>query len=234
MWRSFLALLLVTLLGGCSMSMSPTYQSLPVSPTPKVKVTHTPKPISEITLPASTPDPTCLPPCFYGIIPGKTTLTETAALLGVPSPDHEALLWETKASRRSWYAPSQYLANHIWFQDEIVRSIVIREQRDVTFQEVVNRYGEPEVTAIGNPDAMYMGDLFLLYPSKGMAFMGRFRSDQDGAVWYTPMPDVFVDSEIYFPPMPAASLTAKIVQQWNASGTILGIFPWRGFRHSVR
>ncbi len=228
-----LGLLSVVLLTGCAIQVSPTVQSMPSSPTRKVAATFTPKPISRITLPASTPNPKCLLPCFYGIIPGRTTVTETASLLGVPYPSHEALTWETKAPRRPWYTSDRYLPNQIWFDNEVVSSIAVHEQQDVTLQEIVDKYGEPEAITIGNPDIFNLADFILIYASKGIAFLGTFQPGEITYAQYTPTPDIFVDSEVYFPPIPAINLTPRIVTQWGHGDTVEGIYPWRGFGHPV-
>ncbi len=229
-----LSLLGVTFLAACTVQVSPTYQPIPASPTRKVGATFTPKPISEITLPASTPNPECLPPCFYGIIPGKTTLTETAALLGVPSLYYEGPVWFTKAPRRPWYNPNQELANHIWLDENgVVSSIEVYEQQDVTLQEIVNKYGAPEAITIGNPDILNLADFILIYASKGVAFLGRFQPGDLHYAEYAPTPDIFVDQEVYFPPMPVTSLTPRIVTHWWMGDTVEGIYPWSGFGHPV-
>ena len=230
-----LGLLSLALLAGCSAPFPPTYQSVPISPTPKVEVTiiRTPTPVSEITLPASTPDPKCLPPCFYGIIPGKATLTETASLLGVTSPSEEALVWWTKVPQRPLYASGRDLPDHIWFRNGLVSSIVIYEQQDVTLQEIVNKYGGPEAITIGNPDIYNLTDFILIYASKGVAFMGTYQPGDIPYNQYTPTPDIFVDSEIYFLPMPVAGLTPEIVVRWRMGDSVEGIYPWRGFGHPV-
>ncbi len=233
MWWLFLFSLSVTLLTGCIVQLSPTYQEASISPTRKTEATLTPKPISEITLPASTPSPKCLPPCFYGIIPGKTTLTEAGSLLGVASPDEESLGWWTKAPQRPWYAAGQLLPSNIWFRNGLVSSINIYEQQDVTLQEIVDKYGAPEAVTIGNPDIYNLADFILIYASRGVAFLGKFQPGDIPYKQYTPIPTILVDQEIYFPPMPAASLTPEIVVRWQMGASVEGIYPWRGFGHPV-
>ncbi len=228
-----LSLLCAALLASCTVQVSPTYPAVPASPTHKVEATFTPKPISEITLPTSTPNPECLPPCFYGIMPGRTTVTETAALLGVSNPSHEALTWETRAPRRPWYASNRYLPNQIWFDNDVVSSIAIHEQEDLTLQEIVDKYGAPEAVTIGNPDIYNLADFILIYASRGVAFLGKFQPGEIPDEQIAPTQGILVDSEVYFPPMPAASLTPEIVVSWRMGASVESIYPWRGFGHPV-
>ncbi len=233
MRRLLLSLLSATLLASCTVQVSSTYQPVPASPTPKVGATFTPKPISDITLPASTPDPKCLPPCFSGIIPGKTTLTEAATLLGVTYPNEEGIGWWTKAPQRPWYTAGQELPSNIWFRKGLVSSIVIYEQQDVTLQEIVDQYGAPEAVTVGNPDMYNVANFILIYASKGVAFMGTFQPGEIPYEQIAPTSDILVDRTIYFSPMPAAGLTPEIVVGWRMGNSVEGIYPWRGFGHPV-
>ena len=191
-----------------------------------------PTPIPEFALPTITPNPKCVPPCFYGIIPGRTTLTQTLSLLGASplqvNPEGN-LRWQTIDPPRPWRPESRAADNFIWFQNGIVSSIRLVEQEKISLGDIVSRYGEPAAVAIGRPGHVDLLDFMLIYPSQGLAFMGRKQPvSDDESQEFTPSPDILVVDRIYFPPMPSGQLTKEVVESWAAS-VLIDLYPWPGF-----
>lgn len=225
-----LAILALSL--GCTPAVSSTIQ-----PTMTQEQAASPTPIPEFALPAITPDPECVPPCFYGIRPGQTTLTDTLALLGASplqvNPEGN-LRWQTVDPPRPWRPESRVAYNFIWFVNGIVSSIQLVEPEKINLGEIVSQYGEPAAMAIGKPGHVNLLDFILVYPAKGLAFMGRKEPvTDDESKEFTPSPDILVVDQIYFPPMPSDKLTKAVIESWAAS-VLIDLYPWPGFGKSVR
>lgn len=217
---------------GCMVNSSDTGQP-PVSIETVAWLTPTP----EFTLPASTPDPSCVAPCFFGIRPGQTTITETLALLKATTiqvGQNDVLRWKTLAPARPWRPEARTFTNFIWFKQGVVSSIQIVEQREISFKEIVDEYGEPSAVAIGKPGGgVTLLDFILIYPSQGLAFLGRKEPvSDDKAIEFTPTSDILLATKIYFPPMSPTALSQKYVGSWAAS-SLIGLYPWLGFGKSV-
>lgn len=190
---------------------------------------------AEFTLPSATPNPACLPPCFYNIVPGTTTITEAFRLLGATSlqignQNDGALIWTTQRPPREWRPEDTLVENNISFRQGIVSSIRIRPQQDITLQSIVSKYGDPEAVAVGKPGgSTALFETILLYPTKGLAFFGRWQPQSDFRTEvYTPHPETLVDSEIYYPPVGSTNLSVDDVNKWRAS-YVTDIYPWPGF-----
>ena len=196
-----------------------------------------PTPIPEFVLPTITPDPKCVPPCFYGIIPGRTTLTQTLSLLGASplqvNPEGN-LRWQSIDPPRPWRPESRPAYNFIWFRTGIVSSIQLVEAEKVDLGEIVSQHGEPAALAIGRPGHVNLLDFILIYPTKGLAFIGRKEPvTDDESKEFTPSRDTLVVERIYFPPMTSDRLTKGVVESWAAS-VLIDLYPWPGFGKSVR
>ncbi len=230
---SVLALFVLTV--GCTGATLVTPQPSPsISVTPTLSTTR-----SEFTLPSVTPDPTCLPPCFYTIEPGETAITDAFRLLGATTlqfgdQNDGALIWKTKPPAREWYAKSTFLENRISFIRGVVNSIQLYEKQDITLQSIVSKYGDPEAVAVGRPAGpLSLFDTILLYPTKGLAFIGTWSPQSDTRTEvYTPHPETLVDSEIYFAPMNFTMLSVDDVNKWRAT-YVTDIYPWPGFGNLI-
>lgn len=198
-------------------------------------VTETPAPIGSFKLPAMTPVPGCMPPCFHGIVPGKTTIAEAFRLVEATSlqtgnQNDGALIWETQRPPREWNTKGVSVENSISFRQGIVNAIRIRPQQDITFQSIVEKYGNPEAVTVGRSGGpSQLVDTVLLYSSKGLAFIGTWLPHLDTrADVYTPHSETLVDSEIYFAPVSPTDLSVDDVNRWRAT-YVDEIYPWPGF-----
>jgi hypothetical protein len=163
-------------------------------------------------------------------------MTETLALLGASplqvNPEGN-LRWQTVDPPRPWRPESRAAYNFIWFANGIVSSIQLVEQEKISLGEIVSQYGEPAAMAIGKPGHVNLLDFILVYPAKGLAFMGRKEPvTDDETKEFTPSPDIPVVGQIYFPPMPSNQLTKEIVESWAAS-VLIDLYPWPGFGKSA-
>ena len=224
-------LALLVLIVGCTGVASVTPQTS--TPIPVTTARSTMR--AEFTLPSATPDPACFPPCFYNIVPGKTTITDAFKLLGASSlqfgdQNNGALIWKARPLAREWYARNAFLENRISFLQGVVSSIWIRAQQDMTLQNVVTKYGNPEAVAVGSPGGPSpLFDTVLLYPTRGMAFIGRWLPQSDTRTEvYTPHPETLLDGEIYFVPSSPTDLSVDDVNRWPAT-YVTDIYPWPGF-----
>ncbi len=228
---------LLTVLGilalslGCTPAVSSTIQ-----PTRTQEQAASPTPVFEFVLPRSTPNPGCVPPCFHGVIPGQTTMTDTLALLGASpqqvNPEGN-LRWQTVDPPRPWRPESRVAYNFIWFRNGIVSSIQLVEAEKIDLGDIVSQYGEPAALAIGRPGHVNLLDFILVYPVKGLAFIGRKEPvTDDESKEFTPLPDILVVDQIYFPPMPSDKLTKEVIESWAAS-VLIDLYPWPGFGKSA-
>ena len=87
--------------------------------------------------------------------------------------------------------------------------------------------------AIGRPGHVNLLDFILVYPAKGLAFMGRKEPvTDDESKEFTPLPDILVVDRIYFPSMTSDKFTKEVVGSWAAS-VLIDLYPWPGFGKSV-
>ncbi len=215
--RSALGLLpvvIVLFVSGCT-------GSVPTSPpaTSLLRATPTPR----YTLPAATRDPKCLPPCFRGIVPGRTTLTETLAILNISVNQIKSgqFQWESAQSRRY---------NFVLFDRGIVNSIVIVSNEQDTFQDIVRMHGEPEAVVTGSPGGGTAWEIIVMaYPSRGLAYLGNvLPSEDEPPRHFVAEPDTRVTDQIYFMPGTAADL-AKLYAWKGPACALVSVEQWRGF-----
>ncbi len=229
--RLLLVLVILVLNWGCTSAASSTIQ-----PNVTQEQLASPTPVPEFVLPGDTPNPGCVPPCFHGVIPGQTTMTDTLALLGASprqvNPEGN-LRWETVDPPRPWRPESRAAADFIWFKNGIVSSIQLVEPEKVDLGQILSQYGEPSAMAIGRPGHVNLLDFVLVYPAKGLAFIGRKEPvTDDESKEFTPSRDIPVVGRIYFPPMPSDKLTKDVIESWAAS-VLIDLYPWPGFGKSV-
>jgi hypothetical protein len=143
------------------------------------------------------------------------------------------LRWPSIDPPRPWRPESRQAYNFIWFRQGMVSSIQLVQQDTLTLGQIVAEYGEPAALAIGRPGQINLIDFIAIYPSQGLAFMGRSEpaSDDERAA-FTPTPGIVIVNRIYFPPMPETELTRDVVESWAAS-VLFDVYPWPGWGQSV-
>lgn len=91
-----------------------------------------------------TGDP-CSPPCFWGIIPGRTTEADVMGILQEKGVYDSCETWDHRSSGgRKGIRCEGFVID---FTDDVVQGIAFAPSLDITAQEVIARYGEPERVA---------------------------------------------------------------------------------------
>jgi hypothetical protein len=143
------------------------------------------------------------------------------------------LRWQTVDPPRPWRPESRAATNFIWFENGIVSSIQLVEPEQIDLGEIVSQYGEPTAVAIGRPGHINLLDFILVYPEKGLAFIGRKEPvTDDERKEFIPSPDILVVERIYFSPLPSSRLTKDVIESWAAS-VLIDLYPWPGFGRPV-
>jgi hypothetical protein len=117
----------------------------------------------------------CAPPCWYGIVPGKTTGEEAWYLLRENPFVHQGSLARATDRRGrtdfAWQSSKGSGPNRASLQDNVVQVLAIVPDFPLTLSEVVGRLGDPpRVLAVFTPfeiaDRGY--HIVLYYPSQGV------------------------------------------------------------------
>lgn len=137
-------------------------------------------------------DTSCDPPCWYGIIPGKSAKDDVKLLLQkIPDVDPNSIE-DTAITTGGIYDHIKWRSDSgdgdfsgvIYFRDGIVASIGIGPKKGaINLEDAIEKFGEPEFTyaykETGEIDRMV---IFLLYPTNGYMLLynsGQFRSGSD-------------------------------------------------------
>lgn len=181
-------------------------------------------------------DSPCSPPCWYHIIPGKTTEEEVPGLLEqIPALDQER---STKIGPWSVYSGiyvidfhGNYQSGEIKIKDGLVNRITLVGDFNLSLEKTIDGFGPPDqiVSTIRMTGDVQTKSLYLLYPEAGLVI----RVDQSGfkpitvekadrvdAVYFV-NPQTFFDlltqsPEIFYP-----SELAEQSSPWPGWGTVL-------------
>ena len=111
----------------------------------------------------------CEPPCWYGIIPGRTNLAETEKIImGMDffTNDGSIVLDETN-SVITWYGGEGNNA-YLYYQDEIIQMIHFYFKEGTSLGRILERFGEPNGYFLSEDDEAYVITIF--YPERGIVF----------------------------------------------------------------
>lgn len=163
----------------------------------------------EITL--LTGDP-CLPPCWYGIVPGETTIEDVKVALPTLSFVDEESINEHKYTyssglewSMSWLSlRNRKEAGEIWFDETgLVSRIGHYWGRDVELKELIDIYGPPDGLLMLYHPEQWPIPVRVIWFSQGVA--GHTRTNVDD--WDTEslvQPNTLIDAASYFSPSPDA------------------------------
>ena len=190
-------------------------------------------------------DDVCRPPCWQGITPAYTSRYEALDILNLPVDSEERVI--------SW--PSEYHIKHldnshpthntIEFDETGVVELLSWWSADgLTFEAVVNEFGEPSYIVYGvlNPGDAPWQRLGLLYPEEGLLFMTDFLYEWSVEpalnLDMLPNPNMLVVERVYFAPR-----SIEAFNQWLLPGgkrALIGIEgriegdgfmqPWKGWK----
>ncbi len=158
------------------------------------------------------------PQNYRGIVPGQTTEEEVLSILGQPD---EVSVWEPDDARYLDYYDLKVLII-LSLQDQVVDWIWISDQVN-TLGRIIDRYGEPELIALRDPDKCFPDDYSistvtsLYYPQLGIT----------ATLWDAPSfsRDFVISGLIYFEPMTLQTYLERIEQLTECDK----IIEWPGF-----
>ncbi len=99
-------------------------------------------------------DESCVFPCWYGLYPSRINFVDALSVLGdvgfftntpnqriysYPSPRYNA----TRRISVTWWYNSPYAKNIIHFDDELLHSITITNDREIYISDIIEMFGEP-------------------------------------------------------------------------------------------
>jgi hypothetical protein len=108
----------------------------------------------------------CGPPCFWGIVPGQTTETEVIEILREKGAFEvcEAFDREAQGGTRGIICPR--FAVGFKRESNVIDDIVFRPSIAITAEEIITKYGEPELVEVGGLGVHVIRfELTMAYPS---------------------------------------------------------------------
>ncbi len=119
----------------------------------------------------------CDPPCWYGITPGQSTMSQVYSALDRIEGVDKDLIFETdkidgKSTKITWYfkKPAEDGVGSVRLHNDLVTAISIMTVNSLNMADLIHKLGEPEKywTWIGQRDnGEQFLDIMLLAPTKG-------------------------------------------------------------------
>jgi|WetSurMetagenome_2_1015567.scaffolds.fasta_scaffold112389_2 hypothetical protein len=191
--------------------------------------------------PALTPvisDPTCEPPCWANIHPGKTTEMDVENILRDnpsvkddsiykrPLEGFEGMIWNFKDGSDGQVRFKNGVVWSLGFASPINGSV------NITLEQAIKKYGEPEyVFSRFVPVVPNWGAITFLYPKKGITYSYSShveRNKYQGIL----RPETPITSISYFPPENYQEIYDKSFinpPDWTAEIVKASIYPWNGY-----
>ena len=120
----------------------------------------------------------CEPPCWNGIRPGETTLTDVSNVLRhIEGVDQQSITANSPitggdAESISWFfePPLRDLSGTAYFENEIVTAISLLTVNSLKLEDVFDHFGEPELVWAEIAPSSYQEsvELCLIYLEKGL------------------------------------------------------------------
>ncbi len=165
-------------------------------------------------------DSPCAAPCWEGVVPG-TAMDEDEVLELLHELPSVGRVWKNTAIMWYWkewpWEGQGY--NSIFLMGTVVNNINLYFAFELTVEEIVNKYGIPElvsVTEVGTPQAYVAVHLF--YPTKGLSFKAKVFPDYDPVL----KPTTRVFEAVYTAPVDS-------LEAWQDSFSYLHLQPWPGY-----
>jgi len=197
----------------------------------------------------------CSQPCWYGIIPGKTSAEEALSILkaipgvrevrsnifGTGEKRYGEIEWTTGRPKTWWYTPrSTRTYNHMKVEKGVVVAIGIELSlsETLTLGEVVERYGPPEwyetfyVRGYHADEADKWSVYLDYYPRMGLSVGVNAPAERYG--------DVTADLEVTIFGLSTLEETARFYKEWEDYYRSLGTNPyrcrkkWQGFHRGEK
>jgi hypothetical protein len=179
----------------------------------------------------------CAPPCWYNIVPGRSTAAEVRQILPALPFIADGSIEETRVTKallefRWRYTDPWNEDGIISLQNDIVVSIYGRPGFKLELREVVNRFGPPNGIIpfrVGGGDQPPYYTVGLFYPDKGLSF-GTIElpvSEVD-TKQYPVKPDYIIGNVYYCEPGSLEQLMESI-SPYYVSVWMKRMQPWQGF-----
>lgn len=180
----------------------------------------------------------CSAPCWYGILPGESTMTETESMLRSLSVVTEldfgtSFNQEGKTARWRFSLGQAY--GYANFKNAVLQYLTFRP-RDLHLGEVIDRIGFPDHIAAGyEPVEEIVYSINLYYPTKGVAV--SVADSPAGALTEAQRMtrDLRIDSIRYFEPMELKTFLTEIDgrSESNAQQILDRLQVWPGYGPNV-
>jgi len=122
-------------------------------------------------------DDSCSMPCWQGLVPGKTTMSEAVEILRKDHRIRQKSLQEGGSAQNGgvtwfWRASRSRFQSKVSWKDGIVEEITVAMTCEVSVEQILDEYGPPEALEAGKggiPEHWYW-IIDLYYPSVGTQF----------------------------------------------------------------
>jgi hypothetical protein len=181
-------------------------------------------------------NPICSPPCWQNIIPGETNRNDLlTALAGIDNFDQSSLVQRDYPNKKDYnqvvYGKLYLEPNAVTFvsaylSDETVVELNFTGLWNLTLEEVIEEFGEPEGVFIYHSNDFNV--VSFLIPSKGVAF--RFdipRGPVDSIVPEMEIKDIDYFSPNYYYELLEMGWFSE--GKWDYQESIARIKPWKGY-----
>jgi len=181
----------------------------------------------------------CAPPCWYNIVPGKSTGDDVRRILPtLPFIDAQSIEerhFEENRSYFRWrYTNPPETSGSILLQNDVVVMVEAEPGIKLALREVVDRFGPPDRVLPNNfvlPDGGYYAVL-IYYPNKGLVF-GTPRLPHLGysAEEYSIEPTFPINTVYYLEPATLEQLIINVheIKPEQVKSVLGRTYPWQGF-----
>jgi hypothetical protein len=185
----------------------------------------------------------CEPPCWNGLTPGETTFDDASQIVKELIDIDQAKTAEIEHpwkifNKQIWFSivRDDLLAKKrtngaLYFINDRLAAILLQLNVGVTFGEMVELGGEPDViVSLQHPEAILVKAIL---PSRGISFEFYARSDQfsaetkiDNAMFFDPSQyKQLLDAEMFSLGDYGANDTKKMMHPWSGYGSIEELYP---------
>lgn len=178
-------------------------------------------------------DNNCQLPCWFQIIPGKSNASDVKQLISqIPFVDKNSISWlgnwNLFSEQVTWKFSNNIQTGDIYFIQNIVQSIVLQNQLDLSLEQALLIFGQPEEITFSKPVLLYKyGSIIrvnLLYPSKGISLFLPFPSNKEITLGENSSIDsiIITNPEQFFQNLSTVFIDKEDFKQ--------RLYPWDGYK----
>ena len=185
----------------------------------------------------------CKPPCWNDLMPGETTFDDALQIVKELSDIDQAEIAEIEHpwkifNKQIWFSiireellTTKRTNGALYFINDRLAAVLLQLNVGVTFGEMVEMGGEPDViVSLQHPEAILVEAIL---PSRGISFEFYGRSDQfsaetkiDNVMFFDPLHyEQLLDAEMFSLGDYGADDTKKIMHPWNGYGSVEELYP---------